>query len=836
MKTSFTTIIFLLILLPFAQAQNSSLHGNVTDSENNRLPGANVVIIGTNNGVNANESGEYLLTRLSEGKITVRASFVGYQPETREVEIQPGENTLNFILKTKEVNLKSVTVTAQKREQQLVDVPITMKVLEADFMKENRIIEPNRLSEFVPGLLVRMQGSSRPSFVIRGLTSDEVSPTAQPRVSVFYNNVPVSRMSGAAMELFDMEQVDVLKGPQGTLFGRNALIGAIHYISKKPDNKFGGFVTAGLGNYSHKELRGAINIPVVENKLFIRAAGVYNYTDGYIKNTFGENLNGKNTIAGRFSARYLPSAKSRIDLVVNYQKDDNPGLGFMSMNYPNTEGSTNPFDYTASLEQGDNLATDRDIFDATLTARHYIDENNFWTSVTSFRKIDAYSRWDGDGTAAAAIDMSEDDGAKQFYQELRFNYSAGNKLTGSAGASYWNEHASQDYWFSPNDQDMFHLFFNTGYLVAPNGQPNPVPNLPNDPQLGQLAGMPLGTNHQEVNNSEAVNQALEGFADASYRLTEKLSATFGARIIQEWFELSGEAKMSGGDPSVLGMLSGNYPNLFFKPSDRKTISKSTLNFTWRAGLDYALSENMSVFAGYAKGHRPKVLQFTSTGEEQVLDAETVNSYDAGFKTAVNDRLWFDLGLFYYDYLNFQSSAWVADPATGEFDYIMKDAGKANSYGAEANMRYAVVKGLQVFGNYAYIHARFADEDADENEQAYAGNQFRLTPEHSFALGVNGRIRITNQIYLFAVPSYSYQTKIFFEDANTPGLEQDAYGLLNLRAGVDLPEQKITLAFWATNLLDETFIISAGNTGSLFGDPTVIPGQPRMLGTTLNWRF
>ncbi len=703
-----------------------------------------------------------------------------------------------------------------------------------DLWKIITLHELDELSEFVPGLQIRMQGVDRPSFVIRGLTSDEVSPAAQPRISVFYNNVPVSRANGAAMELFDMQQVDVLKGPQGTLFGRGAEIGAINYISKKPTSNFNGYVTAGIGNFNQRELNGAINIPIIKNKLLVRVAGIYDYQDGYIRNTFGGNLNGKNTLAGRFSASYLPTIKNKIDFVLNYQKDDNPGLGFMSMNYPNTESSTNPFGYVASLEQGKNLANQRDIFDATLTVKHFFNENNYLTSISSYRKIASYSRWDGDGTAAAAIDMSEDDGAGQFFQELRYNYSIKNKLNGSIGGSYWSEKASQNYWFSPNEQNMFHLFFNTGFLVTPDGQPNPVTNLPPDPLLGPLAGLPLVTDHQEENNSNATNQALEGFADANYQLTNKLSITAGVRVINEWINLTNSAQMTGGSPSTLGFLSGNYPNLFFKPGNEKEISTTNLAFTYRGGLKYSFNENSNLFANYSKGRRPEVLQFTSAGEEQVLDAEIVNSFDLGFKTAVQQRLWFDLGLFYYDYMNFQTSAWVADASTGEFNYIVKDGGKASGYGAEANVKYAVLKGLQLFGNYAYIHARFAENDVDGSKQEYANNMFRLTPEHSFAFGLNARVEIAKEIFLFGIPSYSYKTKIFFEDANTPGLEQDGYGLLNLRVGIEY--KNIILAFFGSNLLEEKYIVSAGNTGSLFGDPTQIPGAPRMFGTKISWKF
>jgi len=837
MKKCFSVLVlFLIVLNSYSQEQKNFLHGKILDADNNIVAGANVVLVNATHGANSNEAGEYLLNQLPTGKVTIKASFMGYKTKIIEFDIKPGQNNLDFIFEKEVIKLDAIVVTSQKREQQILDVPITMNVIDAGFIEKNNISELDQLSVFVPGLQIRMQGTDRPSFVIRGLTSDEVSPAAQPRISVFFNNIPISRANGAAVELFDMQQIDVLKGPQGTLFGRGAQIGAINYISKKPTNEFNGFLNAGIGNFNQKELSGAINIPVVKDKLMIRAAGIYDYHDGYIRNTFGGNLNGKSTTAGRFSASYLPSVRDKLDLVINYQKDNNTGLGFMSMHYPNTEGNTDPFGYVASLEQGKNLANRRDLFDATLSVKHRINENNYWTTTSSYRKISTYSRWDGDGTAAAAIDMSEDDGARQFYQEIRYNYSIKNKLTGSIGGSYWNEKASQNYWFSPNEQNMFNLFFNTGYLVSPQGQPIPVPSLPLDPRLGPLGGAPLVTNHQEEDKSDAVNQALEGFADANYQLTNNLSITGGVRLSNEWFSLTNKAQMTGGNPATLGFLSGNYPNLFFKPGDQQEITESKPSFTYRAGLKYVFNENSNLFAGYSKGRRPPVLQFTSAGVGQVLDAEILNSFDLGYKTVIRQRLWFDLGVFYHDYKNFQTSAWIADASSGEFNYLVKSGGKASACGAEANFKYAVSHGVQFFGNYAYIHARFAEKDADGAAQQYANNRFRLTPDHSFAVGINAHIEIAKDVILFAVPSFSYKTKIFFEDANTPELKQDAYGLLNFNGGIELANKKITLSGWANNLLNTKCLVSAGNTGSLFGDPTQIPGSPRMFGSKINWKF
>ena len=836
-------IVFLVIILTFsglpesfAQQTAASVGGKILDTNNIPLSGATLFIVGTGKGINSNESGYYFFSRIPEGKIKIQASYVGFQTRVIDFDVQPGKNSLDIVLESEAVKLEPVSVTAQKREQQVIDVPITMNVLSSRFLQDNNITGFDKLSDFVPGLQIRMQGTDRPSFVIRGLSSDEVSPAAQPRISVYYNNVPINRTSGAAVELFDMQQVDVLKGPQGTLFGRGATIGAIHYISQKPVTNFEGYINAGVGNFMQKELSGAINVPVIKDKLLIRAAGIYSDNEGYIKNTFGGRLNGNKTMAGRFSASFLQSANDRIDLIINLQKDDNPGIGFMSMQYPNTDGSKDPFNYTASQEQGKNLYNRRDLFDATISAKHFFNANNFLTSISSYRKISANDRWDGDGTAAAALDFTEMDKAGQFYQELRFNYSLKNRLNGSFGISYWTEKASQNYLFSTDEQQLANLILSTGFLTGPDGQPFSLTNLPNDPRLGQLAGLPLGTAHQEENKSHAVNQALESLIDANYRLTDKLSITGGIRLINEWFNLANSAGMSGGDPAILGYLTGNFPDVLFRTSSETSFAKSATTITWRGGLKYMFNENMDLYAGYAKGHRPVVLQFTSTGEKQALAAEVVNSYDVGFKTAIRQQVWLDLGLFYHNYLDFQTTAFVADPNTGEFNYIVKDGGKASAYGAELNFKYTVLKGVQFFGNYAYIHSRFAGKDVDRTSQAYAGNRFRLTPDHSFAAGLNARVDITPVVAVFAVPSWSYRTKIFFEDANTAGLVQNGYGILFFRAGIELTKIRLTIAVWGDNLLNQKYLISAGNAGSLFGDPTQIPGAPRVVGTRLNWRF
>jgi iron complex outermembrane recepter protein len=841
MKRTFRIVIFSTLLFNCINgfSQNSifsSLHGTITNENKEVLQGASVLIIGTSKGVNANETGEYFFDKLVTGKISVQTSIMGFKTQTADISLQPGQNELNFTLVEDIIHLNPVMVVAQKREQQILDVPAAISVVGSDFIEKGNITELGQLSLYTPGLFITEQGANRPSFIIRGLTSEEVSPSAQPRVSVYLNNVPINRANGASIELFDMDRVEVLQGPQNTLFGRGAQIGAIHFISRSPENNTDGYVTAGLGDFHQKEVRGALNVTVIKDKLFVRAAGVYDYRDGFVKNTFGGTLNGKNTTAGRISVRFLPSHNQKLDLVMNYQKDKTPGIAFMSKQFPNTLLETDFFTYNASLEQGKNLGTGKNLFDATLNYKFIINENNYWTSISSYRKSNSSASWDGDGTAAPAIDMSEKAGANQFYQEIRYNFSIKSRMNGSAGASYWHEKANETYWFSPNEQSMANLFLNPAYLIMPDGKPLLLPALPNDPQLGPLAGMPLPENHQENNYSFATNMSSEAFVDFTYQVINKLYFTGGMRAAYESFKLSNKAAFTGGSPSTLGMLTGNYPNVFFKPSPETNMSNGSFSVNWQAGLQYKITENTNIFANYSNGRRPKVLQFTSAGTAEVLKAERIDNIDAGFKASLMRKIYIEVVAFYQKYNNFQTRAWIADIFTGEFNYISIDGGRATSYGIEASFKASILKGLDLFANYAYLHSTFDNTNSDGSRQEYGGNFFRLSPKHRFTLGFNAQTNVTSKILVFMTPSFTFKTHFYFEDANTKGLDQPAFGLLNINLGAELKNPDIILSIFGTNILDQHFITSAGNTGSLFGVPTFVPGPPRMTGTKLTWKF
>jgi len=741
-------------------------------------------------------------------------------------------------------NLEEVIVTAQGREEKMLEVPITMSSLSNDFLKLTNTRDLQTLSDFVPGLNIRIQTPHRPTYVIRGLTSDEVSPTAQPRVSTYFNNAPMSRASMAKSNLFDMERIEVVKGPQGTLFGRGSQIGGINFITQKPTSVLGGYIGAGIGNFGMKEIEGVINAPVIENKLMLRAGGSYNYRDGYVENlSGGKNLGDINSTDLRFSMRYLPATNFRIDLIVDYQQDSDKGTPFMSKRFPNIKGDKDIFNMKASFDQGKEFYNKRKLFGTMLNMNYYINNNSYISSLTSFHDNKGDSRWDGDGTQASAIDMTELITANQFTQEFRYNFTK-NRLNGFIGGSYWREDVKQDYGFMPNEQYLVWLLMDGmqpgmgNMMILPNGTPNPMPVLEmpyEHPDYGTIMieiPLPGEGARQELKKTSAVNSAYDVFANFDYNLTDKFVINAGIRGTWDNLSINDITEpVAGSTPSALATLAGMPgPNFLFAVSPLVKENKTYFSATYRANLKYLINNNATLFAGYSNGRRPAVLQPEINGSITEIPSEKVDNIELGFKYLKKGKFWFDAGLFYYSYKDFQA-------ATFKNFYTIVPVDKAQSYGAEISANVTVCDYLDVFGNYAYIYARFKD-DVKHNGATYnfKDNRFRLTPDNSFALGLNAKVKISNNVGLIFTPVYAYKSKVWFEDDNSPELTQDAYGVLNLNLAFRFHKPSLNVSLFCNNVTNEKYVISAGNTGTMFGVPTFVPGLPTTFGMRVKWHF
>ncbi|MDD2438489.1 MAG: TonB-dependent receptor [Massilibacteroides sp.] len=875
-------------------AQQQTISGTVVDEKGNPLAGVNILLKGSFTGTSSNQEGKFSLNKITSQDLLV-FSFLGYLPVEKKAE-----NKMKIILKEDAQMLNEVVVTTQKRTQSNIEVPIAVSALSGDNLLKLNIQQLDELSEYIPGMQMQLQSPNNPGYVIRGVTSDDGDSRSQPRVSVFQDGVSISRSRGSVVELYDLERIEVVKGPQGTLFGRGAEIGALHIVRQKPVNKLSAELMAGYGSHNQKLATGYINTPLIKNKLLNRFAFNYNDRDGFIKNLSGGDLNGKSVWSFRNSTRLFGGENTIADLVLDYQYDNYPGTSFKNGQYAPTGGDTDP-NSMADLEQGENLYIKRHLGGTLLSINHRFNGNWELSSISGFRAFDSDESFDADGTAAPILWVSEKAKGKQFSQEFRFNYDNKDNFSGFLGASYFYENGSQEVPMRINEQSLYPTYISpvlknmltqqfsaTGLpaeqitaisdMLFPdtppltNGKPNYVTNISDirtileqvfSAQMGMplkleqifaqlpaetqkqligtidlLSNHPINAYHEEGYKNTGINTATEFFADGTYKITPNLGITAGIRLSYENQKGSYEAKASE-QPSIFGLLMNQSPNLLNPVSDGKiTASKDYFSYVGRLVMNYMFDRN-NIYASVSRGRRPGVV-YVLPAKTTYLQPEIIWSYEAGIKgNILNSRLNYDLTAYYYDWNHFQTTSLTTVEGSLTPQYLSNDAGKAHSFGIETGLRYRLLPQLSIFSNYAYIDGEFADKDEDGNPQEYAGNRFRLTPKHTFSAGIDATIALKGKQTIFLRPSYSYKSKVYFEDDNTELLSQEGYGIFNYTAGIGFKMNKNLygeISTYGKNVLNKKFIIDAGNSGNTIGMPTFIGGSPSQFGVQFKIGF
>lgn len=739
----------------------------------------------------------------------------------------------------------TITVTVQKREQSLQDVPVTLSALDEKTLTELGLDEFDQVARFVPGFEVQEQSPNNPGFVIRGITSDSGEANIEPRIAVFQDGVSISRSRGSIVELFDMERVEVAKGPQPTLFGRGALIGGVNVIQAKPEFEWGAHATGGLGNLGEIYLDGHITGPIIEDLLAFRLAARSRRRDGFVEslNPEEEDFNSERMDAYRASLAFTPRSDMRFDLIVNYQEDKPSGTSFKSGAFePEPGASTDAWDPAylntfGGFLGGEGLGTNREVFSTTLLGEWEINDALTLTSITGNRNFESVEVFDPDGFGLDLLIFAEDAEGDQFSQEFRVNYDDGGPLTGFAGISYLNEDGRQ---FVPLTYDERAVqAFLAGLVVPPNAPSAdalPAINLTAYYQSGGTLIVPLKPIHNEFYANTGKTESVDIFADGTYAITPKLEVTAGIRYTQddkttgiEVGNLNGPSALTGGGIFVTAGT-GSAENAL--GTARLTSSDTFDGVTWRLAAKYDLTEDWNVFVNTARGRRPEVITASTTDATNrftQLPAEEVDSYEAGAKGLVFDgALALDASVFYYDYTNFQTSI-VDDNGT----IVPINAGNATSYGIEAQANWDVSENFAFVASYGYNRARFEDE-VDGQPLEFGGNKLRLSPDHTFATFARFNFD-TPAGTLRLIPNVTWQSKVYFDNTQRDLISQDEYFLVNFDAALTL-ENGVELQYYIKNAFNEEYLIDAGNTGDAFGIPTFIAGKPLQWGVRVSKEF
>ncbi|MEM6909702.1 MAG: TonB-dependent receptor [Pseudomonadota bacterium] len=749
-----------------------------------------------------------------------------------------------------------IVVTAQKREETIDDVPITVSALSGDNLVSIGIDEFDEVAAYIPGLIVQEQSPNNPGFVIRGITSDSGSAQIAPRVTIYYNGVDVSRSRGSYFDLFDLERIEVVKGPQATLFGTASTIGAISVVTAKPQPGFEAAASASYGNLDAFEFDGMINFG--NDIIAARIAGTYKRRDGYVENIAGEpgtaseqlvgidqeDLNGVDQWGIRGSLRITPDVDTTIDIVATYEEQNNPGTAFISGTLPPTGGVADPFGpaelggspFSGSVLGLDELGLERSVFDISGTFERSFGDNWTLTSITGYREFDSLEVFDADGSALFFLEFSEDAQGEQFSHETRLSYDS-DVFRGFFGVNYFEEDGTQGVPFSTDEGTYlacapFPALAGTQALIA--GALGITPDqLCSGPTALTAAGqgtavltqgaatiLPYESNF--VNGGE--NSSFSVFADATVVLGN-FELTAGLRYITE------DRRSTFFSDQPLSQLAG-FPLLGVAGTNGETFEAEDSFDAWlpRFNVLYRVNEDVNLYATISKGRRSPVLDLDQDGLT-LIDGEEVWNFEGGIKLA-SGPFNASIGAFFQDYTNFQVSLEDEQGIPQPFN-----AGQAENFGVEVEASYAPSRNLRIFANYAYIDAEIGQPaDADASD-IFVGSRFRLTPEHSASGGIDASFPIGDgSVELFATPSVTYQSRVFFDQPNSDLISEDGYALVNVRAGVRFGDGRFAVTGFARNLFDEDYLIDGGNTGAVFGTPTFIPGEPALYGIEISARY
>lgn len=745
--------------------------------------------------------------------------------------------------------IEVIVVTTQFRQQSVADVPINVTAFNAELIDRLDIRNLEDMAAFTPGLVVQEQSPNNTGYSLRGITTDSGDTYAESRVAIFQDGVSITRSRGSYVELFDMERIEVAKGPQPTLFGRGALIGGINLIQRKADDESSAQLYGATGNLGQAELGGYINSGLAEG-VGLRFSGVHRSRDGHIDNLLGGSLQGRDVTALRsvFSAD-LQNGFS-FDVIGNWQRDNGPGTSFKSGIIAPPGGDTSPYSPAAlftfpGFEGDQGLGLDRTVWGVTGLAQYQI--NDAWTlsSITGYRQFDSVEVFDPIGAGLSFVNIAEDARGRQSSQEFRLTYDAGDRVAGVIGGTWFYESGTQRIPLIVNEAVAQAFFVSTGAfgnpatVAAALGLPvSAITSLTNPfgfsiaALSGGMGFVPLGTYREEAANSGRT-EAFDLFGEFTLRATDRLSFTAGLRRTAEDKRTSGYGNNIGGANRVTFA-----PFLILPGTPGGSVQSAEQSFeafTWRLVAAYEVNDRLNTWVSYARGRRPDVLALDTgaPGFFSTAPAEIVDSYEAGAFLTL-DRGTVSGSVFYSEYENFQSS--VFDPFTGQFG--PSNAGEATQYGLELQGNYNVTDAVQVFATYAYNMATFNDT-SNGQPQLLGGNRFRYAPEHAASVGVRAELFSNNMGTLSLLPSYSWQSHIFFDNDNqrfAGALRQDSYGLLRARLRFDAADERWYGEVFGSNLTDEKYLIDAGNTGAAFGLPTFIAGAPRLYGVRLGVNF
>ena len=792
--------------------------------------------------------------------------------------------------------LEEIVVTAQKREQSIQSIPVAVTALSGEQLVEYGITDVFDLQQNIPGLVAdQSQNSTTANFAIRGFGTSAQNFGLESSVGLYVDGVYRSRQSSMINELTDIERVEVLRGPQGTLFGRNTPSGAILLNTVAPEHDAGGYFELTYGNLDLFSANGAFGGALVEDVLAARVTGFLTSRDGHVDDAgLGKDtINDRDRRGGRAQLLYTPNDDLSVRVILDYAELDEIccAAGTLHNNFfgfGNRPGS----DSLLTL-LGASIIPESRLFDDVVGLNYLPVSSNEdkgvsaeinWevgpgriTSISAFRSFDTSDDIDGDFSALDIIGYSTHGESDTFSQELRFTHS-GARFSYIAGAYYFTQDLESEATttagafiepFLLGDPNLRALVNGVNFLSMATGGLIPM-------------AAPLfvpGANARDVMVQDHEAWALFGQVD--FRLTEQLELSAGLRYTDERKELIGTFTQGNTGPApdfqaigtnlalvAAGLALPDIPTLsplFFpgwgfyleprfspRPNLDETLKDSQI--TWNAKLSWFANNDLMLYAGYATGFKSGG---TNTDRlhpalSQLFDAETSEAFEVGVKADFPEQnLRANLTLHYTTIDDFQANSFTGNT------FNLQNAGKLEAKGGELEVTWRPTAGLMLGGAYIYNDAEYdsfvrgtcwiatpfrtGQPDPGQGSPGSGvcdrtGDRVSGNPEHTVILSATASYPINEALGGYLHADYNHRSNVVMDGNADPLKLQDGFGLLNVRAGLVLEGFDLDITLWARNLLDEDYHGAVFDVPLQNGKLNTYAREPRTFGVTVRKLF
>ncbi len=681
-------------------------------------------------------------------------------PVTPQTQSQEGQAT--------EANSQwDIIVTATRRDTLLQETPVAVTAFNADAIEQQRLISFTDIAEKSPGLVYTQYSRQEAYFSIRGTTIGNDAPGTDLGVSVFIDDVPTTGIADNNIDLFDLQSVEVLRGPQGTLFGRNVTGGAVVVRTLPPSFEPHVKVQATYGDHNLAEVRAYVTGPINDN-LAAKITGEYRRQDGLLNNVVLNNRTLSTNLYGlRGQLLWTPTDSLKVLVGGDYNDDSSPyKVQQLIGNFqPSlfTPLSYQPNDTNQGINSQGSARTGGGFARVEFTAP--------WgtlTSITGVRRVHSRERFSTSAEQFNELIQTARENVGQTTQEFRYTSPDGHRLSWVAGLFYLDAHRQQ---FKHYDLNIL-----PGTLVS---------------LVDPYSVLVFGADKDQ----SVISHSYAAFGEATYALTPELELTLGARYTGE--DRSGHSEVtdtSGLSPDLV------VPNFYHSWS----------SFTPKVSLSYQPNSHILAYATYSTGFKSggfDLANETLIGLQTPFRPEKVKSYEAGIKlSAFEKRFVLNVAGYYADYTDLQVQAFNQQLVT----FVTSNAGRAHIPGVEVEAVANPVNWLTLNGSYSYLDPTYKRYNNGEDD--FSGNQIPFDAKHHVNLGaeLHATIKALGGGEVRAGGDVTFQSKRYFDDANeTPPFvlnHTPIRGLINLHASWTSADGSLEATIWGKNLTDRRYLV------------------------------